>query len=91
MSASRDDIVRSDSSTKLNMCGRHSSECILQDLLVLFPQHGLRLPAAVRENDWTRVATEIKPNHNENIYFVLLTRLIFLRPRLGSKMQTNEN
>ena len=44
------------------MCGRHSSECNLQDLHVLFPQHGLRLPAAVRENDRTRAATEIKLN-----------------------------
>ena len=52
------------------MCGR-SSECNLQDLFVLFPQHGLRSPAAVWENDRTRAATEIKPNHNENIHFVL--------------------
>ena len=52
------------------MCGRHSSECNLQDLLVLFPQHGLRLLAAVRENDRTRAATEIKPNHNENIIWL---------------------
>ena len=59
------------------MCGRHSSKCNLQDLLVLFAQHGLRLPAAVRENDWTQAATEIKANHNENIHFVLLTRFIF--------------
>ena len=59
------------------MCGRHSSECNLQDLLVLFPQHRLCLPAAVRENDQTRAATEIKPNHNENIHFLLLIRVIF--------------
>ena len=59
------------------MCGRHSSKCNLQDLLILFPQHRLRLPAAVRENDRTRAVTEIKPNHNENIHFVLLTRVIF--------------
>ena len=44
------------------MCGRHSSECNLQDLLVLFSQHGLPLPAAVQENDRTRAATEIKLN-----------------------------
>ena len=59
------------------MCGRHSSECNLQDVLVLFPQHRLRLPGAVRENDRTRAAREIKPNHNENINFLLLTRVIF--------------
>ena len=59
------------------MCGRHSSECNLQGLLILFPQHELHLPDAVRENDRTQAATEIKPNHNENIHFVLLTRLIF--------------
>ena len=74
MSASRDDVVQSDRST----CGRHSRECNLQDLLVLFPQHQLCLPAAVRENDRIQVATEIKPNHNENIHFVLLTRFIFV-------------
>ena len=60
------------------MCGRYSRKCNLQDLLILFPQNGLRLPAAVRENDWTQAATEIKPNHNENIHFVLLTRFIFV-------------
>ena len=72
------------------MCASHSSECNLQDLLVLFPQHGLCLPAVVRENDRTRAATEIKPNHNENIHFVLLTRFIFASAA-QSKMKTNEN
>ena len=70
MTASRNDIARSDRSTLSNMCGR-SSEYSLQDLFVFFPKHGLRVPAAVRENDRTRAATEIKPNHDENIHFVL--------------------
>ena len=65
------------------MCGR-LSECNLQDLLALFPQHGLRLPAAVRENDWTRAATEIKPNHNENIHFVL-SKIYFCVSGSGAK------
>ena len=53
------------------MCGKHSRECNLQDLLVLFPKHGLCLPAAVRENDRTREATEIKLN---SFIFALASR-----------------
>ena len=46
--------------------------------------HGLHLPAAVGENDRTRAAIEIKPNHNEYNSFCAVQDL-FLRLRLGAK------
>ena len=63
--------------------GGHSSDCNLEDFLVYFQQHR-----------WTQTVTEIEPNHNENITFVLLSvKDLLLSPRLGKRnanKQTNK-